>query len=430
MPANKIQRKDPLLISGKEHGIDQAHINRHAIKIIQRLAKAGHQAQIVGGAVRDLLLGKVPKDFDIATSATPEEVRALFRNSRIIGRRFRLVHVYFGGHDIIEVSTYRAQHEENSQDGITVDGQIVRDNVYGTMVDDAYRRDFTINALFYNPLDDVITDYLHGLKDLDKKILRIIGDPAIRFQEDPVRILRALRFAAKLDLQIHAQTACQIEPYAKRLENISPSRLFDEMVKILRTGKSMETFRLLQDYKIFELLFPQTHTALSTSNNSTHDKFIFAALSNTDHRIQNDQGITPAFSIAVLLWPALQRSIHNHSMADKKITPFQAHHLAMQEVLKKQQKITSVPRVLGNMIRDIWVLQLRLPSQRGKRPYRVLAHPRFRAAYDFLELRLKSGETELKDLYQWWTTFQYADSSEQNKMTSSKTSGNKANTPS
>ena len=392
------------MIPRASHCISRADISEGALKVLYRLKGAGYEAFLVGGGVRDLLLGREPKDFDIATNARPEEVKALFRNCRLIGRRFRLAHVRFG-REIIEVATFRSASDD-AEDGerVTVDGRILRDNAYGTLEDDALRRDFTINGLYYNIADFSVVDFANGVADLEAGLLRLIGDPQVRFREDPVRILRALRFSAKLGFRIEAATEAPIRDLAPLLEDISPARLFDEVMKMLFTGHGVASFELMDRYGVFERLFPQVHAAMETDSGDTVRTLVLRALANTDTRIAEDRPVTPAFLFAALLWGPLlmaaRRLAEGHGGSDTEIL-----ELAASEVIEKQNRHVAFPKRFTLVSREIWDMQGRLEQRRGRRPLQLLTHPRFRAGYDFLLLRGEAGEA-VGDLPQWWTTFQ------------------------
>ncbi len=392
------------MIPRASHCISRADISEGALKVLYRLKGAGYEAFLVGGGVRDLLLGREPKDFDIATNARPEEVKALFRNCRLIGRRFRLAHVRFG-REIIEVATFRSASDD-AEDGerVTVDGRILRDNAYGTLEDDALRRDFTINGLYYNIADFSVVDFANGVADLEAGLLRLIGDPQVRFREDPVRILRALRFSAKLGFRIEAATEAPIRDLAPLLEDISPARLFDEVMKMLFTGHGVASFELMDRYGVFERLFPQVHAAMETDSGDTVRTLVLRALANTDTRIAEDRPVTPAFLFAALLWGPLlmaaRRLAEGHGGSDTEILD-----LAASEVIEKQNRHVAFPKRFTLVSREIWDMQGRLEQRRGRRPLQLLTHPRFRAGYDFLLLRGEAGEA-VGDLPQWWTTFQ------------------------
>ena len=385
------------------------------------LHRAGFEAYLVGGGVRDLLLGGRPKDFDIATNATPEQVEKLFRSARIIGRRFKIVHVRFG-REVIEVTTFRGSHNAQQQSqgkrpGNKVSakneaGMLLRDNVFGTLEEDAIRRDFTINALYYTTKDFAIYDYTQGIKDLHNKVVRIIGDPETRYREDPVRMLRAARFAAKLDFEIEAKTATPIAELADILRDIPAARLFDESLKLLMSGYGAATFEQLQRFNLFAPLFPESADAIAAGQPRA-EILIRQALINTDERINQGKPVTPAFIFAAILWPAVERR-HAELMAEG-IPEVPALHQASHEVASRQQQHTAVPKRFGIPMREIWDLQLRLPKRGGQRALNLLENRRFRAAYDFLLLREQSGE-ETGNLGKWWTDFQNKNPDQREKM--------------
>ena len=405
-------KKNRLLrVPVSQHGLMRAQILPCALKVTDTLQQAGFSAFVVGGAVRDLLLGKTPKDFDVATNATPEQIRELFRRSRIIGRRFRLVHVMCGG-DTIEVSTFRASAlTEDDTSHVTDDtGRIVRDNVFGDLESDAERRDFTVNALYYDPATEDICDYRGGVADIKGKTLRIIGDPATRFREDPVRMLRAARFAAKLDFHIDETTRAPIAELAALLCNVPPSRLFDEMLKLLLSGHALRAVHQLRAEGLHQGMLPMLDSILEQDAGK---RFITAALHNTDQRLQAGKSVSPAFLFASLLWHELQ--MHYQTRLNAGETPAAAFIAAMDDALDQQRTRLAVPRRLDGMMKEIWSLQSRFEQRSGSRPYRLLAHPRFRAGYDFLLLRSESGEIT-QDLADWWTEFQDADEPQRASM--------------
>lgn len=394
----------PRIIAVREHGISRDRIGSCALRTCDALQEAGYKAFVVGGAVRDLILGRDPKDFDIATDATPEEVRGIFRRSRMIGRRFRIVHVLCG-RDMVEVSTFRGPAAEGDAGTRVEDehGRLLRDNVWGDQAQDATRRDFTINALFYDPSREQVWDYHGGVADLKRKRLRIIGDPAQRYREDPVRMLRAVRFAAACGLEIDTNTRKPIKALAPLLANVPAARLYDEMLKLLLSGHAVECVKRLRKEGLHHGLLPLLDVILEQP---LGERFVMLALKNTDARVLADKPISPAFLFAALTW-------HEVLAAWKKIEargvpPAPALHEAMDEVLDKQTEQLAIPRRFTSDMKELWVLQPRFEQRSGQRPFRLLEHPRFRAAYDFLLLRCESGEvaTELGD---WWTSFQNAD---------------------
>jgi poly(A) polymerase len=391
----------PEIIPRSEHGISRANISESALKVLYRLKDAGFRACLVGGGVRDLLLGREPKDFDIATDALPEDIRALFRNSRIIGRRFRLVHVRYG-REIIEVATFRAPHDSDAGQ-TSDDGRILRDNEFGSIETDAMRRDFTINALYYDIEDFSVLDYAAGATDLKAGNLRLIGDPAVRLREDPVRMLRAVRFSAKLGFRIDPEVEQQIYELGHLLGDISPARLFDEVLKLFHGGCALQTFEMLRHYDLFRYLFPLTEEVLAHEEQGFPDLFVANALRNTDERINAGKPVTPAFLFAVLLWEPVRIYMQQHP--EEEMPESQALQTASAIILSRQARHITIPKRFSIPMREIWQLQPRFQYTRGKRPLRLLGHPRFRASYDFLCLRARSGE-DLESSCQWWTEFQ------------------------
>ncbi len=369
--------------------------------MLYRLKKSGYQAHLVGGGVRDLLLGREPKDFDVATDATPEQIKAAFGNARIIGRRFRLVHVRFG-REVIEVATFRSmqfQQEKQSDEGM-----ILRDNEFGSIEEDAMRRDFTVNALYYNIADFSVVDYSNGMEDLESGLLRLLGDPETRYREDPVRMLRAARFAAKLGFNIEAATEEPIARLAHLLGDVPSARLYEEVLKLFVSGYAVSAFEKLRHYNLFAQLFPQTEEALAHEEHEFPLVLVRKGLENTDRRLAQDKPVTPAFLFAVLLWEPLRRIARELEEADG-LPFYQALQQAGDVVVARQVQQVAIPRRFSTPMREIWTLQARFLNTKGKRPHRLLAHPRFRAAYDFLLLRAESGEAD-PELAAWWTRFQ------------------------
>ncbi len=407
-------KKKPTITTCDQHTISHAAISKNALKVLHSLKGAGYKAYLVGGSVRDILLDRKPKDFDVVTDARPEQIRKLFRHCRLIGRRFRLAHVRFGT-ELIEVSTFRAPHHvSDRQTGRIEEGRIIRDNVYGDIDDDVWRRDFTINALFYNIEDCSIVDYVGGVEDLKTGQLRLIGDPAQRYIEDPVRMIRAVRFSAKLGLKIHPAAEQPIGTHATLLKDIPAGRLFEEMLKLFQGGCAQQTFALLRYYDLFKYLFPQTDNVLNTSEHDYPHTFIMQALKNTDQRINAGHSVAPGFLVAVLLWEPM-RIIADGYIADG-LSAIEAVRLAGAAVIARQIASTTMPRRHTHMAHDIWLLQVRLQRTK-KRTMRILAHPKFRAAYDFLLLRAEAGEPlpseplpgeALQELIDYWTQAQSA----------------------
>ncbi len=405
-------RADPRIFSIEQHGIHLERIHPCALKTTRVLKENGYAAFVVGGAVRDLLLGREPKDFDVATDATPDDIRRLFRRSRIIGRRFQIVHVYCG-QDTIEVTTFRAHNPQSDgdEDRVTAaDGMLLRDNVFGTQVDDAVRRDFTVNALYYDPEKEEIWDWHGGVADAKKKVLRMIGDPAVRYREDPVRMLRAVRFAAKLDFHIDPATRAPIAALAPMLERIPAARLYDEMMKLLLSGHAERSVHQLRAEGLHHGILPMLDTLLDDAGRRV---FLHHALHDTDERVRCGQSASPAFMLACLLWPNMVAAWRRNR--DQGMAEMAALFAAMDDTLEEQRGTLAFPRRLDGMIKEIWALQPRFEQRGGRRPFRLLAHPRFRAGYDFLVLRARGGDAA-EELADWWTRFQEADEETRSAM--------------
>jgi len=401
---------EPVIIPRSEHSISRKQISKNALRVLYELKDAGFEAYLVGGCVRDLLLGHTPKDFDVATNASPEQVHSLFKRSRLIGRRFKLVHVRFG-REVIEVATFRAPPE--AEQHVDEQGKIVADNVFGTLEQDAWRRDFTINALYYNIRDFSIVDYTGGLADLEERKIRLIGDVETRYREDPVRMLRALRFVAKLGLGLDEQTELYINKLAYLLADIAPARLFDESLKLYLTGHAVKTQQLLEQYDIFKFLFPQAAELLSHPEQASAATLLIKALENTDIRIQQSKPVTPAFLFAALLWAPLRATWQQ--VQEMKVPAIPALQRAATSVLSEQVKRVAIPKRYSLVTKDIWSLQPRFEMRYGKRAYRTFAYAKFRAGYDFLLLRADSGE-DVAELVSWWTDFQEADDDQQAQL--------------
>lgn len=370
--------------------------------MLYRLKDAGYEAFLVGGGVRDLLLGREPKDFDVATDAHPEEIKAVFRNCRLIGRRFRLAHVHFG-REIIEVATFRAQHSGDEAGGVIEEGRLVRDNVYGTVEDDAIRRDFTVNALYYNIKDFSVVDYAGGVEDLEAGVLRLIGEPEVRYREDAVRMLRAVRFAAKLGFRIYPEAEKPIFELGHLLAEIAPARLYEEVLKLFMGGSAVQSYELLCHYSLLQYLFPQTAALLENDQSGVFHALILRAMENTDIRIAAGKPVTPAFLYAVMMWMPMQQRAKE--LRREGMTEVQSICEAGGEVLSEQNRYVVFPKRFSLQTREIWQLQPRLKRTTGSGPLRLLGHPRFRAAYDFLLLRTEAGEPH-QVLCDWWTAFQ------------------------
>jgi len=413
------------VIERDNHSISRKQISPNALKVLYRLSSAGFHAYIVGGGVRDLLLGTKPKDFDVATDASPEELRKLFKNARIIGRRFKIVHIRFG-REIIEVTTFRANHDPKNQIGDDISrrqikgldsahskaGMILRDNVYGNIDEDAFRRDFTVNALYYTTRNFLLLDFCGGLDDLQNKEIRMIGDPTARYKEDPVRMLRAIRFSAKLGFEIEKNTKKPIDDLSYLLDSISSARLFDETLKLMTGGFAQRTFELLSQYQLGSYLFAPTIDAIEQGD-SVSAKLVDLALSNTDSRIAAEKSVTPAFLFSALLWPVLKLKLAQSKNLD--LAPQQAFEQAAQSALMEQLDYTAIPKRFTVACREIWDLQGRLQRRNKRSIESAFKHPRFRAAYDFLLLREQAGE-ELDGLGQWWTDFQNGDQKKKTEL--------------
>ncbi|WP_261858339.1 polynucleotide adenylyltransferase PcnB [Photobacterium sanguinicancri] len=415
------------IIPRQEHGISRRDISENALKVLYRLNKAGFDAYLVGGGVRDILLGKQPKDFDIATNATPEEIKDLFRNCRLIGRRFRLAHILFG-RDVIEVATFRGHHEDakpapqagnnKKQQPVSAqnqEGMLLRDNVYGSIDEDAERRDFTVNALYYNIDDYSISDYTNGVQDLEDRIIRLIGDPETRYREDPVRMLRAARFAAKLDMTIEERTAAPIKELSTLLRDIPAARLFEESLKLLQSGQGFATYELLREYNLFQQLFPIQSEHFTEDKNSDTEKMIAYILKATDKRIAKDMRVNPAFMYAAMLWYPMTTRAEEISITSG-LSYYDAFMVAANDILDEQVKTIAIPRRHTTTVRDIWQQQLRFTRRTGKRAFKAMEHPKFRAAYDFLEMRSNFEGDDVSELAQWWNDFQHGDNTNRNKM--------------
>ncbi len=413
----------PTIVPRDRHSISRRNVSESALKVLYRLDKAGYEAYMVGGGVRDLLLGREPKDFDIATDARPEEVKRLFGNCRLIGRRFRLAHVRFGG-DVVEVATFRAlagvpeaeepEDEDDEHDGARRDskrvdrelddgGRILRDNVWGTLEEDAFRRDFTVNALYYNIADFSVVDYTGGVKDLEDGKIRLIGEPEARYREDPVRMLRAVRFAVKLGFRIERSTEKPLRKLAPLLADIPAARLYEEVNKLFLAGFGVQTFEMLRATGLFGQLFPQTEAALSKEEQGFPMMFVVRALENTDQRVAADKSVTPAFLYAALLWEPVR--LRAAVLQQRGMSEYEALRAAGEDVTDAQVQRVALPRRFSVPMREIWEMQDRFMLTQGKRAQRFISHPRFRAAYDFFVLRAEAGEVD-KKLAAFWTEAQ------------------------
>ncbi|GGC83155.1 polynucleotide adenylyltransferase PcnB [Undibacterium terreum] len=398
---------EPTVLSAKEHGINPNLLSSNAIRVTQTLQEAGFKAFVVGGAVRDLLLGVKPKDFDIATNATPEQVKRLFRRAFIIGKRFQIVHVMFG-QDLLEVTTFRG----TVTDGAPKDehGRVLRDNTFGEQHEDAVRRDFTINAMYYDPATQTVLDYHDGIADIRKKTLRIIGVPEARYREDPVRMLRVVRFAAKLQFTIDPATSAPIAVMAPLINNVPTARVFDEMLKLLMSGHAMACLQQLRKEGLHHGLMPLLDVVLEQP---LGEKFVTLALANTDERVRQGKPVSPGFLFASLLWHQVLEKWDAYKASGE--FPIPALHLAADDVLNRQTDALALQRKIGSDMRDIWAMQPRFEKRAGKTPYKLLEHPRMRAGYDFLLLRCASGEIDA-ELGEWWTGFINGDGEEREHL--------------
>lgn len=404
---NKAGSNEPAIIPVASHGVTRSQISSGSRRVCETLQGHGHKAYVVGGAVRDLLIGQEPKDYDIATDATPEQVRQCFRRSRIIGRRFQIVHVMMGA-ETIEVTTFRGTLGDDAK--TDEHGRVLHDNVFGSQAEDAARRDFTVNALYYDPATEAIVDYHHGVADIKQKTLRMIGEPKKRYREDPVRMLRAVRLAAKLGLIIDPAARTPIREMADLLENVPAARLFDEMLKLLTSGHAVKCLTQLRQEGLHHGLLPLLDVILEQPMG---EKFVMLALENTDTRVRKGKPISPGFLFATLLWHEVLAQWEKIKQKGESRIP--ALYAAMDEVLDVQAEKLAITRRIAGDIKEIWALQPRFESRAGKRPYSLLEQPRFRAAYDFLVLRAEAGEIDM-ELADWWTRFQKVEGEERAEM--------------
>ncbi|MDD1612716.1 MAG: polynucleotide adenylyltransferase PcnB [Methylococcaceae bacterium] len=397
-----------------EHTISRAQISEHALKVLYRLQKSGYDAYLVGGCVRDLLLGREPKDFDVVTNAHPEQIKSVFRNCRLIGRRFRLAHVHFGN-EVIEVATFRGRGDEQNNNQVTNDeGRLLRDNVYGTIEQDVWRRDFTVNALYYNIKDFSVVDYTGGMDDHKSATLRLIGDPSTRFREDPVRMLRAVRFAVKLGFNLDEDCQNAIHSAAELLYSIPSARLYDEVLKLFLYGSALQTFEVLRHYGLFQVLFPDTEKSLAVEEEGFPKLLLIKALQNSDNRIAEGKTVTPYFLLAAFLWDPVR--LQAKRIRERGMDDYLAFQNAAGEIIGRQVKSTAFPRHISIAMREVWNLQPKFEVRTGPKPARLLTHPRFRAAYDFLLLRSETGDID-PEVAAWWGKFQQTDEATQKKMT-------------
>jgi len=396
-----IESLEPVIVPRAEHPLSRKSLSSNALKVLNRLNEKGHAAYLVGGGVRDALVGLAPKDFDVATDASPEDVRALFRNSHIIGRRFKLVHVRFG-RDIIEVATFRASHDKGDGGEVGESGRIVRDNVYGTIAEDALRRDFSVNALYYNIADFSLVDYVGGLADIEAGVFQLIGEPITRCKEDPVRVLRAARLASKLKFKIHPDTLDAMRQTASGLAQVPPPRLFEEVLKLFQGGYAQRSFAALLEHDLLQYLFPLLNQRLASDSLALR-QMLDSALANTDRRVEQGKPITPYYLLAFMLWPDVEERAR--ALIDNGTAVVDALHEAADAVMSQQLKVISIPKRFSGPMREIWLLQPRLEQQRGPRALQLIEGRRFRAAYDFLCLRAELDDT-LTSTADWWTHVQ------------------------
>lgn len=387
------------VIPRDQHNVSRKEISPNALRVLYRLRDSGFGAYLVGGAVRDILVGGHPKDFDVATDATPEQVKGLFRNCRLIGRRFRLAHVVYG-REIIEVATFRANSDDGSGDRETdTGGRLVRDNVYGSIEDDAVRRDFTANALYYAVEDFSVRDYVGGFEDVQNRLMRLIGDPETRYREDPVRMLRAVRLAAKLGFEIERDTAEPIPRLAPLLADAAPARLFEECLKLFLSGHAVESFLGLERYGLLGALLPESAAALRSNRSGALRRMVLEGLKGTDARVAADEPVSPAFLFALLLWPAYCRALM--ALQAQGVHTAEAQRRAADRVTLHQLSTIALPRRFSLPMQEIWLLQSRFQQRQRKRVFRLLSHPRFRAAFDFLSLRQAASPEHTADVEFW-----------------------------
>ena len=417
-------------IARDEHNVSRKLLSPNAVRVLHRLQDKGYDAYLVGGCIRDILMGLKPKDFDVATNATPEQIKACFNNCRLIGRRFRLAHVMFG-REVIEVATFRGHHQAvaPTEKGTKIDdkkskaslaaqsteGQLLRDNVYGTIEEDAQRRDFTINALYYNVKGFYIRDFANGIDAIKAKRIELIGDPESRYREDPVRMLRAIRFATKLDMTIEEKTEQPIYELGNLLGNIPPARLFEESMKLTLAGKAEANYLMMRKYDLFRHMFPVPYEVLDQDPDCYAERLVRQMFINTDTRINSKKRVTPAYIHAALLWYVVEKET-KFQIEENGLTPYDAGYIAMTEVLARHCRSISLPKRFSTVSRDIWQLQHRLVRRSGKRAFRLMEHPKFRAGYDFLLLRGEIEGGEAASLAQWWTDFQNADETTRQQM--------------
>lgn len=406
----------PLVVPRKQHSLSRSDISENALKVLYRLKKNGFDGFLVGGGVRDILLGLHPKDFDVVTNAHPEQVRSVFNNCRLIGRRFRLAHVFFG-RDIIEVATFRASSDHPAHGATNEKGMLVRDNAYGTLEEDVWRRDFTVNALYYNIKDFSIVDYVGGLNDLEHRVLRMIGDPATRFIEDPVRMLRAVRLACKLGFVLADDLPKPIFEHAHLISHVPSARLYEETIKLFHSGQVLLVVKMMQEFNLFQPLFPKVVEALQ---HAWFQEFLNSVFISTDQRIHEGKSVNPAFIFSALLWGPL-RAMISSVRAEQGIGEFPATLVAAERVLNQQRKTLSLPKRITLMMKEIWMMQVRFERRRSKQTERLLQDPRFRAAYDFFLIRAQVEDAD-EEVAGWWQDL--VEGSEHDRISMLKSLGN------
>lgn len=426
-PVKRPTVRTPRVIEGattiprSEHPVSRKDISPSALKVLYRLKDNGYDAYLVGGCIRDILLGLEPKDFDVVTNATPEQIKRCFNNCRLIGRRFRLAHIMFG-REIIEVATFRGHHDMEAEPEQPVEkeehnkkvsrqsdeGQLLRDNVFGSIHEDAERRDFTINALYYDIKDFSIYDFANGMADIDNGLIDLIGDPQTRYREDPVRMLRAIRFSNKLRMQIAPRTESPIFELAHLLQNIPPARLFDEALKLMLAGKAQVNYQSLREYGLFRYFFPAVDQELTGNMEDKEERLMSIMFANTDARINSGKSVSPAYILAAMFWYPLE-AIATSLELEGGLHPYDAFQVATNDILQRAVQTIAIPKRFTTAIREIWTFQHRLTKTQGKRPSQLIENPRFRAAYDFLLLRSEVEGGELTELATWWTDYQQSD---------------------
>lgn len=417
------------IIPRKAHNISRNAISENALKVLYRLHKSGYKAYLVGGGVRDILLETEPKDFDVVTNATPEQIKSLFRNCRLVGRRFRLAHIVFG-RDVIEVATFRGHHIQGNDkiSKTNAEGRLLRDNVYGTIDEDAERRDFTVNALYYDISDFSIHSYGGGIKDLENRVLRLIGDPQTRYREDPVRMLRAVRFATKLDMQIDSEAKAPIPELAPLLADIPAARMYEETLKLFFNGMASKNYHMMQQLGLFKPLFPQLASLIEEDPKGAAASMLNIVMKNTDDRVNQNKPVTPAFFFAALLWYPLQQKAQEIAH-EGGLSLYDAFFASMGDILEHQCATIAIPRRFSVPARDIWQMQLRFDRSQNTRAFKLLESPKFRAAYDLLLLRGKIERGHVSKCADWWTTFVNADDEQKSAIAkaSKKPSGRNKN---